>query len=152
MHINSLITRNLNQHLSEFPPSHSEKRALMSASGDGKTSSRSAPPDKIWPSFAYFHCFTYISKLVDCCSFLLIPNIFLFLTQFKTEYFKNYTNTRYRLWMLSLHHNSRTIYIKFQLPFLIKGIIYSNTYLAFIFQNKKSSLTVASKQTFAKIT
>lgn len=37
--------------------------------------------------------------------------------------------------MLSLYCNSKTIYTKFQLPFLSKGTIRSNTYLAFIFQN-----------------
>lgn len=46
MHIDSLITQNLNKHLSKFPPSHSGKSALMSTSGDGKTS-RPASSDKI---------------------------------------------------------------------------------------------------------
>jgi len=54
--------------------------------------------------------------------------------------------------MLRLYRDSRTVYVKFQLPFLIKGTIHSNAYLAFIFQNKKPSPTAASEQTFAKIT
>lgn len=46
MHINSVITQNLNKHLSNFPLSQSEKSALKSTSGDGKTSGP-VSPDKI---------------------------------------------------------------------------------------------------------